>query len=1716
MKKILISLFVAFLSATAFADAPPSWASPNPADYQFSMTVTARLSANGVYLEDNTDQIAAFVSGSVRGLSAPTVYVASTNEYVVFMQIYSNTASGENITFKMYDASADLTVDAITTLTFQNNTAVGSNTQPLLITDNNQPTAIALTSTFVDENQSAGTTVGTFSATDADVADTHTYSLVSGDGDTANTLFSISGTSLQTAQVFNYENKSSYSIRVRVTDSKQGTYEQAFTIMINNTNDAPTALSLSASTITENSPVGTLIGEFNTTDVDAADTHSYSLVAGTGDTDNASFEITDNGLRVAVETNYENKSSYSIRVKTTDASGAYLEKGFTLTVLNVNEKPSALTLSNTSIAEKSASLTTIGTLNTTDEDTGDSHSYSFVDGSNDNDSFVLDGSTLKSFGELNFENDPVYIIKIRTEDNAGATLDKQFTINVTDVNDDPTDIALSATSIAENLSTGASLATLTTEDEDFSDTFTYSMVAGTGDDDNASFSINTNSLLTAASFDYETKSEYSIRLQVADASGATFQKEFAITVVDKNDAPINLSVTATSISESQLAGTLVGSLLAEDPDAGDTHTFSLVSGSGDQDNDDFIITGNGLYSAVQFDFETKSSYSIRVRVTDQSGAYYQETIAIAITDSNDAPSALSLSNTSIAENNSISQTVGTLSTTDEDATDNFEYTLNQEFDYASFYLEGADLKVGKVLDFESKVFYTVKISSTDKGGEIISKQFVIKVTDVNDNPSMVSLDNSNINEGQTIGSLVGNLSTTDQDVSDTYTYSLVTGTGDDNNDYFSISSDELLIAQTIDFETTASLKARIRSADGSGQTVEKAFVVTINDENDAPTGLELSKNTVAESADYETRIGSFSTTDPDNIDQHSYELVSGTGSDDNASFIILNGSLYTADTYDFEAKDSYTIRVATIDKGGLTFEKAFDITITDANDAPDNIMLSATTFAENQPINTSIITLSASDQDASDTFTYALGSTDMSGFYIEGNEIKTSALFNYEKEVFYTISIKVSDTKGASFEKQFVLQVTNINDAPTNIELSNTGIGENLESGAEIGELSTEDEDVVDSYTYQFVSGNGSDDNGNFTIDGNKVVTVAAFDFETKSSYKVRISTTDNGGLSTERAFVINVTDANDAPTDIALSNYEVEENLPKSTEIGTLSTSDADAVDSFTYKLVQGEGSDDNGFFGLSDNGLLTGQSFDYESQSSFSIRVRSTDKSGAYVEKSFSIEVINTNDAPTSLSISSDKINENQGLLATVGTFSTTDVDPNNTFTYSFIKGSDEDFFIIDGDALKAKANLDFESRSLYSVEVKTTDNSGGSYSQNFALHVVDVNDAPVSLSLDNTSVKENAQSGILVGEFSTEDEDVNDSHTFSLISGNGDDDNGSFSLKDNQLLSAKTFDYESQSELKIRVKVTDASGGTFEESFVIAVIDQNDAPTGLSISDSEFEENLPLNTAILTIETIDNSADEFVYSLVDGAGSDDNYRFRIDGNQLVTRDFFDKEQTASVSVRIRTTDPVGSFEQSFTLEVTDVNEAPVMDDQTFYLMEQSPAGTVVGTVKVYDEDEGQALTFTLLNNQVDDRVKQFSIDENGVLTVLDDELSYEDVQSISLEIVVADDGLVKLGDTAVITILLEDQIESELPVNNVVTPNGDGMNDVFFIQNVSLYSSYTLKIMDAYGSEVFKITGYQNDWTGQSSSGKTLPTGSYLYQMKSPDSSYVYQGSITIINE
>jgi len=598
------------------------------------------------------------------------------------------------------------------------------------------PVNITLSNSFVSESLANSNSIGLFTTTDIDAGDKFTYTLVSGESSIDNSNFTIDGDQLKLNAALDYETKSILNIRVRTTDKALFFYEKVFTINITNVNETPYDISVTETAIDENVLIGKTFASLSSKDHDLGESFTYTLVSGTGSTDNASFAIVGNQLKINISPDFETKSSYAIRIRSTDAGSLFFEKQFTITINNVNETPTNLSLSNTNVYENATLNSVVGDLSANDPDAGSTFVYSFnTNGGNaDNASFVIAGTQLKTNTTFSIPIKNLYVVQLNVKDNGGLQFNKIFTINIVPIpNAAPTEITLSNLSILENNTNGASIGDLSSTDANVGDNFTYTLAAG--GTDNANFSIVGKRLFFNAVADLESKNSYSIKIRSTDQGSLFFEKMFTISVQNQNEIPTNLALSATAQTENSPVGSAFATVSTTDPDAGDTYTYTLVTGTGDSDNASFAIAGNQLKNNVLFDFETKTSYSIRIRTTDAGGLFFEKPFSIGITNANEPPTDISVTSTTINENVLIGKTVATLSSSDPDADETYTYALaTGGTDNESFLVVNNQLKILVSPDYETKNLYSINLRSTDSKGLTYDKPIILSVNNLQDSP----------------------------------------------------------------------------------------------------------------------------------------------------------------------------------------------------------------------------------------------------------------------------------------------------------------------------------------------------------------------------------------------------------------------------------------------------------------------------------------------------------------------------------------------------------------------------------------------------------------------------------------------------------------------------------------------------------------------------------------------------------------------------------------------------------------------------------------------------------------------------------------------------------------------------------------------------------------------------------------------------------------------
>ena len=268
------------------------------------------------------------------------------------------------------------------------------------------------------------------------------------------------------------------------------------------------------------------------------------------------------------------------------------------------------------------------------------------------------------------------------------------------------------------------------------------------------------------------------------------------------------------------------------------------------------------------------------------------------------------------------------------------------------------------------------------------------------------------------------------------------------------------------------------------QREDEEVVIPINisviDVNEAPSISTETQDSYAENLSIGSVLVGVATTDPEN-QEVTYSL-SGEGSD---KFTIDEaGNITLAESFDFEAKASYTLTVTATD-GELSSETEVLINVGDINEVPSlSSTLALTSFSEDSAIGTIIATASATDPE-SNTITYSLSGTGSEYFIVDENgKISLKDTLDFETYAKYEITLVASDGELTS-SSVITFDISDVDEAPS---LSSTLKSESFEESITVGTaLATISSIDPESQTITYsLSGAGSE---NFEIDSEGNIT---------------------------------------------------------------------------------------------------------------------------------------------------------------------------------------------------------------------------------------------------------------------------------------------------------------------------------------------------------------------------------------------------------------------------------------------------------------------------------------------------------------------------------------------------------------------------------------------------------------------------------------------------
>ncbi|MFD1630005.1 gliding motility-associated C-terminal domain-containing protein [Pseudopedobacter beijingensis] len=405
---------------------------------------------------------------------------------------------------------------------------------------------------------------------------------------------------------------------------------------------------------------------------------------------------------------------------------------------------------------------------------------------------------------------------------------------------------------------------------------------------------------------------------------------------------------------------------------------------------------------------------------------------------------------------------------------------------------------------------------------------------------------------------------------------------------------------------------------------------------------------------------------------------------------------------------------------------------------------------------------------------------------------------------------------------------------------------------------------------------------------------------------------------------------------------------------------------------------------------------------------------------------------------------------------------------------------------------------SGTIYYYRVRAVTHTGFTYYSNVenliagAGIITQLNFTPVTLY-------ENQPVSTIAGNFFVVSPDASVNVTYTLVSGTGSADNAKFKISGNQLQTNSVLDFETQETYNIRVKATSQSNFTFENSFTISINNVNEAPTITAIGDRNtcvgIEEKTisitgitagPESGQIVTASIISDNPQLFellTVSLTGNGNGEIKYKFNNNNSGSVELSLIIQDDGGT------TNGGVDRHTETFTLNINEFPVANITSDK----------GTTV--------DKGVLVRLTAGGGTS----YQWENAEGIIGNTNTAEITVRPVQTTTYKVLVTNSGGCSV--TQEFTLTVNNNYDLVVAAN-LLSPNGDGLNDYWKVENIDLYPDSEVKVFDKSGRIIFSKKGYNNDWDGRIA-GSSLNEDTYYYLIDFGPGQPKKKGFITMLN-
>ncbi|RLU20894.1 hypothetical protein DMN91_007508 [Ooceraea biroi] len=1017
-------------------------------------------------------------------------------------------------------------------------------------------------------------------------------------------------------------------------------------------------------------------------------------------------------------------------------------------------------------------------------------------------------------------------------------------------------------------------------------------IAGGNVGDALRIDLHTGEVVVASGFDYETAPHYEAWIEVRDADTPPLCSvlQLLVNVTDANDnAPImEAAVYNATVMEDEYPPLFVGKVSARDRDSGENGqvTYHLVNDF----SESFVIDSNTgqIETNAKLDREEIASYELIVEATDQGHPRLTGTATVLVTilDKNDNPPHFTrLFSVNVTENADVGTFVIRITSSDLDIGQNanvsYSFTDNPGKKFSIDALSG-NVTVAGHLDREEQDEYLLKVVAAD-GAWRTETALTITIQDQNDNAPEFDQDiyHCHFPELQPAMAHVGQVMAIDRDKqgpNSVIAYNLL-----QPSDLFTVdpATGDIFSKRTLRYKHTHRSSSPenlysltvVATDNGkppmSSRTVVHISVVDAN--NNAPRFAQRSYlSPVPENYEVGKRITQLIARDDADFGVNaeiSYTLTSMNGTSDLFAIEKQSGWVYVHRSLSGIAIDTtFLLKVRATDKGvpPQKDEVILTLVISDENRHPPTFAAVSyqVRVPENEPINTTILTVNAADGDSGPNgmLRYKISAgNERNEFFVHPTSGAVTILQSLDYDLIQEYQLNITATD-LGFEPKhaiatLTINVSDINDNPPtfNQSIYEAFLPENSPPDSFVYKVVAQDIDSPKFAIIQYKILGGSGD-GHFRIRENtgEITSDTTFDYEDTNEYSLNIVAANPDSSSQMISFttvVVHITGVNEFYPKFIQSVFhmDVSESAEVGTSVGLVQATDQDSgEDGRVYYLFVGS-SNDRGFSIGSETGIIrVSRRLDRETQNRVVLTVMAKNGGGIRGNDTDEAQVIvsiqDGNDPPEFLQRSYDASVSEGAIHGTrVLTVRAVDKDikpQNNQFSYSIINGNLGQAFKVDpqtGDIETAK-QLDRETVASYDLTIGAIDTGSPPQTGTAMVHIelLDVNDnGPVFDPPEVVGyVSENEPADTSIVTLSATDPDLPPNgapFTYKLIGGR-QSEMVTLDKHSGMLKTTRSLDRETMPQLDLVIEVEDSGIPRMKSEHTVTVIvnDQNDSPS------------------------------------------------------------------------------------------------------------------------------------------------------------------------------------------------------------------------------------------------------------------------------------------------